>query len=59
MPSLPLSSVIRIKDPLQYKLHVARWNGHEEPLDVYSRWKWLRSCPCRIPVMGDAEIHDS
>lgn len=39
MPSLPLSFVIRIEDPLQYKLHVARWNGHEQPLDVYLRDK--------------------
>lgn len=34
---LPVSTVIGIDDPSRYKLHVARWNGHDEPLDVYVR----------------------
>jgi hypothetical protein len=42
MRSLPVSSLIRIEDPMQYTLHIARWNGQEQPLDIYanSRGEW-------------------
>jgi hypothetical protein len=42
MLSLPVSSLIRIEDPMQYTLHIARWNGQEQPLDIYanSRGEW-------------------
>ena len=35
--ALPVSAVIEIEDPSRYKLHVARWNGHDQPLDLYVR----------------------
>lgn len=39
MSSLPVSLMIDIDTPSNYKLHVARWNGHDNPLDVYVRDK--------------------
>jgi hypothetical protein len=38
-----LSDIIKINDPKQYKLHLACWNGEEQPLDVFIRsWeKWV------------------
>ena len=39
MIPVPVSTIIKIDDPSQYKLHVARWNGSDQPLDVYVRDK--------------------
>lgn len=39
---IPIDQLIRIGDPTHYKLHVARFNHYEEPLDVFvaSKEKW-------------------
>lgn len=41
--SIPISALIPIVDLHEYKLHAARWNGEENPLDVFveSRARWL------------------
>ena len=36
---IPLTEIIEIKEPEKYKLHVARWSGEDQPLDVYVRDK--------------------
>ena len=48
--SIRLVDVFPIVDPGQYKLHFARHNGHEHPLDVFVRsrheWQgWMESRP--------------
>ncbi len=44
MNPIPLSAIINIENPGEYKLHAARWSDNEEPLDVYvhdkSDWLW-------------------
>jgi hypothetical protein len=42
MPSMPVSSLFAIEDPTQYTLYVARWNGEDQPLDIYrtNRSEW-------------------
>lgn len=37
---IPLTKIVEIQEPKKYKLHVARWNGKDEPLDVYVRDEW-------------------
>ncbi len=39
MSSIPITQIIRIDEPNQYKFHAARWNGENQPLDVYVRDK--------------------
>jgi hypothetical protein len=34
---LTLSSIFEITDPKAYKVHAARWNGTDQPLDVFVR----------------------
>ena len=43
MNAIKLNDLFRIEDPRQYKLHAARWNGKEQPLEVFvrSREEWL------------------
>ena len=43
MSDIPISKIIRIDEPEQYKFHAARWNGEDHPLDAYVRDKdeWL------------------
>ncbi|MCY4313876.1 MAG: GIY-YIG nuclease family protein [Gammaproteobacteria bacterium] len=36
MNEIPLSRIIQIDDPTQYKFHAARWNKSDQPLDVYA-----------------------
>ena len=36
---IPLTEIIEIKEPEKYKLHAARWNKRDQPLDVYVRDK--------------------
>lgn len=40
--TIPLSEVQRIEAPSRYKLHLACWNGSDQPLDVFlrSRDEW-------------------
>jgi len=35
--ALDLLQILEIDEPFRYKLHAARSNGHDEPLDVFSR----------------------
>jgi len=44
MKEIPITKLIQINEPEQYKLHVARWNGQDQPLDVYVRDKneWFK-----------------
>lgn len=41
---MKLSSKLQITKPEDYKLHIASWNGHDHPLDVFVRdreeWDW-------------------
>lgn len=37
MPPIPLSSLLSIPDPNKYKVHLACWNGQDQPLDVFVR----------------------
>ncbi len=39
MNQIPLSAIIKIESPREYKFHAARWNGYNQPLDVYVRNK--------------------
>lgn len=39
MNQIPLSKIINIENPNEYKFHAARWNDYNEPLDVYVRDK--------------------
>ncbi|MFA5904759.1 MAG: GIY-YIG nuclease family protein [Desulfobacula sp.] len=39
MSSIPVTQIIRIDESNQYKFHAARWNGDDQPLDVYVRDK--------------------
>ena len=32
---LTLSSIFEINNPNDYKVHAARWNGHDQPLDLF------------------------
>ena len=34
---IPLAQIMPISDPEAYKLHLACWNGHHHPLDVFAR----------------------
>jgi hypothetical protein len=36
---IPISKVIKIDEPSEFKFHAARWNGVDQPLDVYVRNK--------------------
>ena len=40
---IPISSIIKIGNPSEYKFHAARWNGHIQPLDEYveDKRKWF------------------
>jgi len=40
---LTLSSIFEIENPNDYKVHAARWNGHNQPLDVFieDRNEWF------------------
>ena len=47
---IPLSEIFPIADPRQYKLHFARSNGRDQPLDVFARsrqeWQgWMEHRP--------------
>ncbi|MGI9310481.1 MAG: GIY-YIG nuclease family protein [bacterium] len=33
--AIPITNIIEIDNPEEFKLHVASWNGYEQPLDVY------------------------
>lgn len=39
MASIPVTKIIDIENPKKFKLHAARWNGDDNPLDVYVRSK--------------------
>jgi hypothetical protein len=39
MDRIPISKIINIDDPRKFKLHAARWNGDDQPLEVYVRDK--------------------
>jgi len=39
MSEIPITQIFKIDDPTKYKFHAARWNGDEQPLDVYVRDK--------------------
>ena len=39
MSDIPITKIISIEKPNKYKLHAARWNGGDQPLDVYVRDK--------------------
>jgi hypothetical protein len=39
MADIALSRIIKIDKPSEFKFHAARWNGEEQPLDVYVRDK--------------------
>jgi hypothetical protein len=39
MDKIPITKIINIDDPRKFKLHAARWNGDDQPLDVYVRNK--------------------
>lgn len=39
MNDIPITKIIRIGNPRDFKLHVARWNGEDQPLDVFVRDK--------------------
>lgn len=34
---IPLSSILRISNPKDFKIHLASWNGKHQPLDVFVR----------------------
>lgn len=36
-PVIKIAQLLNIENPHVYKLHAARWNGTEQPLDVYVR----------------------
>jgi hypothetical protein len=40
---IPVSRIIRLDNPSEYKFHAARWNGQVQPLDVYvgDKEQWL------------------
>ena len=44
MNEIPVAKIIDIDDPSKFKIHAARWNGENQPLDVYVRDKarWFR-----------------
>ena len=44
MKSIPITNIIGIDAPHDFKLHAARWNGENQPLDVYVRSKeeWFK-----------------
>jgi len=37
MKEIKLSNIIKIENIHEYKFHAARWNGYDQPLDVYVR----------------------
>lgn len=37
MKEIKISAIIKIGNVHEYKLHAARWNGSDQPLDVYVR----------------------
>lgn len=39
MTEIPITKIIKIDDPTKFKFHAARWNGVDQPLDVYVRNK--------------------
>lgn len=39
MSDIPITKIISIEKPNEYKFHAARWNGGDQPLDVYVRDK--------------------
>jgi hypothetical protein len=39
MSNIPITQLIKIDEPRKFKLHAARWNGVDQPLDVYVRDK--------------------
>lgn len=39
MTEIPITQIIVINEPHKYKFHAARWNGVDQPLDVYVRDK--------------------
>ena len=43
MSEIPVTKIIKIDNPSEFKFHAARWNGENQPLDVYVRDKkeWL------------------
>ena len=44
MSEIPVAKIIDIDNPSKFKFHAARWNGENQPLDVYVRDKeeWFR-----------------
>ena len=43
MRTIPITKIINIDDPKKFKFHAARWNGENQPLDVYvkDKKKWF------------------
>lgn len=39
MSEIPITKIITIKNPEEFKFHAARWNGECQPLDVYVKDK--------------------
>ncbi len=39
MVEIPISKIIQVDEPSKFKFHAARWNGYDQPLDVYVRNK--------------------
>ncbi|OHE06135.1 MAG: hypothetical protein A2513_01290 [Sulfurimonas sp. RIFOXYD12_FULL_33_39] len=44
MSDIPITKIIQIEEPKLFKFHAARWNGKNQPLDIYVRDKneWFR-----------------
>lgn len=45
--SIKLSDILKFEDPSEFKVHLANWNGHQNPLDVFvsnkEEWKGWNS----------------
>lgn len=37
MSTISVKDILNVDNPEEYKLHAARWNGENQPLDVYAR----------------------
>lgn len=35
--TIPVSQILAIENPRSFKVHLASWNGHDQPLDVFVR----------------------
>ncbi len=56
MGDIPITKIIRIDEPDKYKLHAARWNGEDQPLDVYVRDNFRLSLLEYRPMKADDKV---